>query len=59
MSNSMDREKEIFHQALELSIPICHAIRHAHQKGIIRRDMKPSNILIATTDGRPVPVTQF
>ncbi len=38
-----------------LFIQICHAIQHAHQKGIIHRDIKPSNILITLHDGVPVP----
>jgi serine/threonine protein kinase/tetratricopeptide (TPR) repeat protein len=42
-------------QRLELFIPVCHAIQHAHQKGIIHRDIKPSNVLVAPYDGRPVP----
>ena len=40
---------------LELLIPVCHAIHHAHQKGIIHRDIKPSNVLVAIQDGKPVP----
>jgi WD40 repeat protein/serine/threonine protein kinase len=40
---------------LELFIHICHAIQHAHQKGIIHRDIKPSNILVTINDGVPVP----
>jgi serine/threonine protein kinase len=40
---------------LELFILVCHAIQHAHQKGIIHRDIKPSNILVADHDGTPVP----
>ena len=36
-------------------IDICHAIQHAHQKGIIHRDIKPSNILVTLHDGVPVP----
>jgi serine/threonine protein kinase len=40
---------------LELFIQVCHAIQHAHQKGIIHRDIKPSNILVADHDGVPVP----
>jgi len=40
---------------LELVIQVCHAIQHAHQKGIIHRDIKPSNILVTLHDGRPVP----
>jgi serine/threonine protein kinase len=42
-------------QRLELFVPICQAIQHAHQKGIIHRDVKPSNILVTLYDGRPVP----
>jgi serine/threonine protein kinase/WD40 repeat protein len=42
-------------QRLELFIPVCQAIQHAHQKAIIHRDLKPSNVLIALYDGKPVP----
>jgi serine/threonine protein kinase/tetratricopeptide (TPR) repeat protein len=40
---------------LGLFIQVCHAIQHAHQKGIIHRDIKPSNILVTLNDGVPVP----
>jgi len=40
---------------LDLFIQVCHAIQHAHQKGIIHRDIKPSNILVTLHDGVPVP----
>jgi serine/threonine protein kinase len=42
-------------QRLDLFIQVCHAIQHAHQKGIIHGDIKPSNIMIAQQDGVPVP----
>ena len=42
-------------ERLELFIPVCQAIQHAHQKGVIHRDVKPSNILITLHDGKPVP----
>ena len=40
---------------LALFMQVCHAIQHAHQKGIIHRDIKPSNILVTLHDGVPVP----
>jgi hypothetical protein len=40
---------------LELFIRVCHAIQHAHQKGVIHRDIKPSNVLVCHYDGHPVP----
>lgn len=42
-------------ERLELFIRVCHALQHAHQKGIIHRDIKPSNILIWENEGEAVP----
>ena len=38
---------------LELFMQVCNAVQHAHTKGIIHRDIKPTNILVGTQDGRP------
>ena len=40
---------------LRLFLDVCRAVQHAHQKGIIHRDIKPTNVLVALHDGRPVP----
>lgn len=50
-----DEKKLTPRERLELFLPVCHAIQHAHQKGIIHRDIKPTNVLVALYDGKPVP----
>jgi serine/threonine protein kinase len=42
-------------ERLELFIQVCMAIQHAHQKGILHLDIKPSNVLITIKDGAPSP----
>jgi hypothetical protein len=36
-------------ERLELFVPICHAVQHAHQKGIIHRDIHP--YLVSDAEG--------
>jgi eukaryotic-like serine/threonine-protein kinase len=50
-----DQNKLKMVERLKLFVQVCHAIQHAHQKGIIHRDIKPSNILVTLHDGVPVP----
>jgi len=42
-------------ERLQLFIQVCEGIQHAHQKGVIHRDVKPSNVLVTVQDGKPAP----
>lgn len=42
---------------LKLLIQVCEAVAHAHDQGVIHRDLKPGNVLV-TKDGRAL-VTDF
>ena len=42
-------------ERLNLFIEVCEGVQHAHQRGVIHRDMKPSNVLVTIRDDRAVP----
>jgi serine/threonine protein kinase len=50
-----DEHRLTIAQRLQLFTAVCRGVHHAHQKGVIHRDVKPSNILVCEKDGRPLP----
>ncbi len=50
-----DEHQLSLQQRLELFITVCQAVQYAHQKGIIHGDLKPSNVLVSSEEGKPVP----
>ncbi|MEM8494033.1 MAG: serine/threonine-protein kinase [Planctomycetota bacterium] len=55
ISEYCDLNRLNLRRRIELFTPVCHAIQHAHHKGIIHRDIKPSNVLVRMRDNQPVP----
>ncbi len=49
-----DRHGLSIRARLELFLQVCEGVEHAHQKGLLHRDLKPGNILVASQDGRSV-----
>jgi serine/threonine protein kinase len=49
-----DSQQLTARERLDLFLSLCQAVQHAHGKGIIHRELKPSNILVAPHDGEPV-----
>jgi non-specific serine/threonine protein kinase/serine/threonine-protein kinase len=47
-----DSHKLTARQRLEIVAKVCDAVHHAHQRGLIHRDLKPGNILVDDT-GQP------
>jgi non-specific serine/threonine protein kinase/serine/threonine-protein kinase len=50
-----DQHKMTVRERLALFCAVCEGVQHAHQKGILHRDLTPANILVTKVDGRPVP----
>jgi serine/threonine protein kinase/tetratricopeptide (TPR) repeat protein len=42
-------------ERLRLFVQVCQAVQHAHQKGVIHRDLKPTNVLVTAHDGVAAP----
>ncbi len=46
LTDHAEAHKLSIRQRVELAIKVCDAVHHAHQRGVIHRDLKPTNILV-------------
>ena len=50
-----DRHTLTIEERLKLFLQVCEAVQHAHQKGIIHRDIKPTNIMVSLEANKSAP----
>ncbi|MCA8977497.1 MAG: serine/threonine protein kinase [Planctomycetes bacterium] len=50
-----ERERLSLDDRLQLFCKICHAVEHAHRRGVLHRDLKPSNILVERVGDEVLP----
>jgi len=55
LNDYCDKYKLSTPERLELFVQVCEGIQHAHQKGIIHRDIKASNVLVTVHDDKRLP----
>ena len=49
-----DENRLSYEERLRLFLGVCAGVEHAHQKGLIHRDLKPGNILVTREADRPI-----
>ena len=49
-----DHRLDLAHR-LQLLRQVCSVVQHAHQKGVVHRDLKPGNVLVSDEGGKPQP----
>ncbi len=55
LTDYCDRNSLSVDERLKLFQQVCFGIQHAHQKGVIHRDLTPRNVLVTVQGDRPTP----
>jgi eukaryotic-like serine/threonine-protein kinase len=45
-------------QVLQIGVALCSALEHAHERGVIHRDVKPQNVLVPHARELPAPISE-
>ncbi|MEM9588049.1 MAG: serine/threonine-protein kinase [Planctomycetota bacterium] len=55
LADYADQKRLAIRERLGLFLEVCQAVAHAHQKGVVHCDLKPSNVLVADDGTGPRP----
>jgi len=50
-----DRYRLSLDDRVALFLKVCAAVQHAHQRGVVHRDLTPNNVMVKHEDGQPTP----
>ena len=54
LTDYCDTHRLTTEERIRLFVEVCQAVQHAHHKGVVHRDLKPTNVLVAVKDDHPV-----
>jgi hypothetical protein len=58
LAELIDRDELADSQALQIGVALCSALEHAHERGVIHRDVKPQNVLVPHGTDVPAPISE-
>jgi serine/threonine protein kinase len=58
LAQLIDRDELADSQVLQIGVALCSALEHAHERGVIHRDVKPQNVLVPHAADVPAPVSE-
>lgn len=58
LAELIDADELADSEILQIGVALCSALAHAHERGVIHRDVKPQNVLVPRTVDVPEPISE-